>query len=249
MRKNMRLTCLLFLGVSLACGVLAGCSSAPTTTPVVSHRPDVPVDGPRLTFVNATGLSNPVIAKVDNTIQAAKLANGEMSEMHQYSAGGLNITIENPDGTPLLLKSNFDFETKTDYLLVLYNSGAGNEKEPPLDLKIIPASDESAQRESKVRIDRATNVFGDVDVHIVPDNGSQDDNEVIQLSSNDPQGEISAFDPGRYDLQVFPTGGNDKRINEKDEVTLEQGRNYIFVLASDSKSGKPKPVFIRYTEK
>jgi hypothetical protein len=176
---------------------------------------------PRVRFVNASSSQN-VNAYVNNEQIGSTVAFGETSSEGIFTNGTKDVTVKNASDSTVLASEDILFELNTNYTVVGYT------KSGSLRLFNYRDNEDTTFNKGEIRIIRATDAFGDVDVYIFAGE-DQGGTPTFTLDAVGESTDVIALDPGTYKIRIYRRGETvNPLINQNIVVTAEKNVSYLF---------------------
>jgi hypothetical protein len=179
---------------------------------------------PRVRFANAVSAGVPLNAFIDDEQIGTSVNFGQTSNEGIFTNGNHTATIRNANTGAVFTSTEATFELNSNYTLVAYSAeGAGPRLFSYRD------NEDTTVGKGEIRVIRATDAFGDVDVYIFPVGGSMSAAPTFSLDALAESTDVLALDPGQYTIRIFRSGETTGAfINETVTVTSERNVSYLF---------------------
>ncbi|MEZ0324312.1 MAG: DUF4397 domain-containing protein [Fimbriimonas sp.] len=194
-----------------------------------SDSPFVDAHNPRVRFLNATSLPTSTTVYSDDEKIANELAFGAISNEAILTNGNHMIDVRNSSTNTTLKKTEATFELDEWYTLIAYTGNDGL-------TKLVNTRDNKEQTEGKmeVRVVRATDQYGDVDVYIYPTGDPLPSTPTFELGQTGQSTPQIALDLNKsYTLRIFRDGETTGGFSNEN-VFANSMRNIVFYFTRNA---------------
>jgi hypothetical protein len=186
---------------------------------------------PRIRVFNALrGDTNVIVTANGTQIGGGSVGRGQESLELETGPGTYDIEITRAsDGVVLQRLEDQLLETNSNYVVIPFNS---NLTEDGVAARILRENEDAVGGQAEVTFVRATNHLGDVDVYLIPQGGTIDQQVAMaRLGSTAEDDEVFTVNPGNYEVRVYNIGETTGALYTEN-VSLETDANYMLILAA-----------------
>ncbi|CAN5365032.1 hypothetical protein BH11ARM1_BH11ARM1_14910 [soil metagenome] len=194
-------------------------------------------DNPKVRAFNAARRTDTVKVKANDTVITNGIAQGEASAESELGAGTYTFTTRLA-ATDELLATNADrlLETKSNYLLVVYNDPAAVDK---YSSTLVRENEDTTAGKTELSFVRATQTYCNVDLYIIPPGGTLDNSNKVTLTSVGPDNDvIVTVDPGTYTLKMYAQGTTTDEKYSK-AFTFQPDHNEKLIVSASNELDAP----------
>ncbi len=182
----------------------------------------------RVRFVNATSLTDPINAFVDNEQLGQSVTFGQTSSTGIFTNGNHNVQVRNATTGAIVRQTEATFELNTNYTLVAFTQDGGGQ-----NLFSYRDNEDTTFGKGEVRVVRATKFFGTIDVYIYPENEALPGQTTFVLNELAESTDVLMLDPGRYKIRIFRSGETTNPILI-DDILVRSEENYSYLFARNA---------------
>jgi hypothetical protein len=231
----MRKLLALLLGATCVVGLI-GCSG---TDDLIGQS------NPRIRVFNAMRVNDTLSATANGQTLATGLARGNASTETELSAGNYQLSVTRTSTGAEIVNHTDLLETNTNYLLIV-----GNDQATPdgFSGRLVRENEDITSGMAEVTWDRATRVFGDVDIYMIPDGGDLSVATKVVMDQIGEDNQVFVMNPGLYHIKVFAKGTTTTPLFTQDAV-FSASHNYMMIVSADNGTVPDSGIIYQYQER